>query len=460
MKKDLFENIGQKLNEYQSPVDLDKEWNDLLDQQSRRRQRRQRIRFLGIFSSLMLSLIIFFYFANYYFEASNTTNVKSQHLIEFNNSEQELIKPDLTLDKDQSVENNKIDQIKQPKQSQQSTTENSRSLSSAISDANKITAKSSKVDISVNRNKSIKSATQSQNINNSDFNLIKENSAKSNNLISQISILPKLPTIQSLVENSNTQDEKEKMKKLIILPTVKRKNQLFFNAGIGITHQSFRARDNEWKHYSDLRNESEKPLETYIYELGLNVPFRKKSFLRMSASYNISFDKINHSYDRAREFFLQDILIERRFYPQSGTVEEVFGDTTVLGSQTVNNTQFNKYTSVNLNLLLGYDILTKNRFNIAFTGGLFYNIYLNTSGKIISSENEMSPLEPIHDYKRSFGLGLSGGLDIDYHLHKSWIISLRPSSFYSLSSATTESNKLKSNFHQYGISLGIKYKLQ
>jgi len=239
----------------------------------------------------------------------------------------------------------------------------------------------------------------------------------------------------------------------------KRKIEIYFNTGLAITNQIFKAKDASSNDYSSLRDFSENSLETYTYDIGVNIPVGKKSFVKIGGNYNVNYDKINYTYDAPKTFDFENVLIKIRKNPNNEVVEEIFGDTTVIGSETITNTLYNRYSSTNLEVSFGHYLFAKNRLSLAITGGLFYNISLKTKGKVISPENEQAGLVALDGYKKSFGLGLIGGADIDFKINESWMLNLRPTVSYGLFSATNQSNMLNANIHKYGISLGVKYKL-
>ena len=443
MKKDLFKNIGKKINDYQSPVDLDREWNGILNRQ----QEKKKKRYYWFFSYFGLFLCILAYLSFLYFKPVNAPLATKEHLNSSN--------IDSTITPDKLITNNKKN-IPPQNNSNANIPQNKTTKGSAITSPKKTIESNITLNIPLSPSEDNQLITSNK-IQQRHSSRIAE-VAEGNINLSSVSLLSKLPLMTPYLKTSTPFIEKSR----IIIPNTfnsKRKIQLYINAGLAITQQRFKAKGTEGNEYSKLRSASETPLETYTYDAGINIAVGKKSFLRIGGNYNINFDKINHQYNSPKDFELKDVIVKKRVFYPSNEIDYVRGDTTITGTQTFSNTQFNKYTSANLSASFGYYFFSKNRFSIAATGGLFYNLHLSAKGKVRSSEDAEGALVELDGYKRSFGLGLLGGVDFDYQINQSLILNLRPIASYGLSSATIQSNILKSNFYSYGISIGIKYNL-
>lgn len=69
-------------------------------------------------------------------------------------------------------------------------------------------------------------------------------------------------------------------------------------------------------------------------------------------------------------------------------------------------------------------------------------------------------LSEINTYKKQFGGGISGGMDINYQLSNKFAIQLRQNASYFLTSITQNNNPVNSYLYRFGLSAGIKYQLQ
>jgi len=448
MKENLFDNIGKKLNEYQSPIDLDMEWNRVLEGQQENRKKKRNIWMACFFLAFLGASLIYLAVPN-----SNSVTAKESN----SSLDSKTIEPHNLNSNVVDVEGEKrldamtdikslVDEVKK------ASTKKIIPIEPVKINSDGAISKESK--LSVEEIKPLRSNDLPQNSKSisRNINVIKDIEKKEP--LSEVLLLESLtPKAIPILLVEDIPDPK------LISSKPKRSIQFYFNSGLAITKQRFKAKNALSNEYSNLRGNSETPLETYTYDIGANVPIGKKSFVKIGGNYNVNFDKINHVYEVPKAFDLENVLIKKLVNPNTGAVEEVFGDTTIIGSQTITSIQYNTYRSTNLNVSFGHYLFSKNRFSLAITGGLFYNISLSAKGKIISPENEQATLVTLDGYKKSFGLGLIGGADIDFKINESWMLNLRPTASYGVFSATNQSNVLNSNFYKYGISLGIKYKL-
>lgn len=444
MKKDLFENIGDKLNQYDSPLDLNAEWNAVSNRQ--KEGKRKRMILLGsLLLATLISVVGYFSFGNLAEESpllpkQDQTSVKQLPLADLNSETLDLPSEKLVeevefLNKSKEKEIAVVSEVLFAKKQL-----NQQEDLSTIPDF----VESNPTVFKNNQMKTVSPTLETDLEKPALLGALLELELGKINLLSQQIDKIELPEITEISLNGEK--------------ATKRKIQLFFNGGLAMTGQKFEAKDNANEAYAQLRSASEMALETYSYEAGANFFINKKSFIRAAADYNIGFDQINYQYNSPKSFEFENVVLRRIIYP-NGDVEEIFGDTTLLGTQTITETQFNKYTSVNLSISFGHVLLEKGRFSLAAMAGLTQNISLKSEGKIISSDNSNAPLKMIDGYKKSYDLGLSGGIDLDYQLTNKMKLNIRPSGAYSLSSATKTENLLDSKFYRVGFSAGVKFDL-
>ncbi len=237
-----------------------------------------------------------------------------------------------------------------------------------------------------------------------------------------------------------------------------RRIEIYTGAGLYYSQQIFEAKKEADQAYAALRQSSETNLESYNVDLGVNYFLSQKSFIGLGLSYSEWYDRLNYTYEKTKTYELENVLVKFIKYRPSGYIEEIYGDTTVIGTQTIKNTRFNQYTSISANLNFGYYFSQKNKFSVGTSGGLIWNFSTQSNGTITSPIS--SEIERKNDnYKKSFGLGLNVNVHLDYQLNQKWAIQLRPGANYFISSITAKDDVLTSRFYQFGVLLGIKYKL-
>ena len=457
--------IKKRLQEYESPINLDVEWQALLHKQNATKKHKNWYRLTSLF--LLLGLVaLFFYFAK----------DKDSHQISQPLEKSEQIASSESAESLLSIGRNEIAISK--------TANESRAKSGFQK-----TASLPKQDASLGRSLNLegrkKGVDQTQKISNNEMlktssfkkpetKEIAYDDLKDRENINAIyeKILPVIETrpIDLLaVENNIFKNIAHELihSKLGYLPSFKNKEdknaiEIFVGMGLLRSRQKFSTKKDDFKVHKNQREEFESPLETYFFDVGINYYLKSKVFVGTSINYVRWYDEFKYSYERDKDYLLENVLLKKIIHQPSGEEEKIFGDTIVTGKQKVNITHFNKYTSTNLSLNIGYNVMTKSRFSIGVAGGLEWNLFSSSEGKIVSPDIGMGILEinnPTPVYKRSFGIGLTGVLNLSYHITDRFALQFRPMYSYVIPSITEKSYGLDANLSRYGCVLGLKYRL-
>ncbi|MEM9819794.1 MAG: hypothetical protein AAF985_01925 [Bacteroidota bacterium] len=454
MKRDLFDDIGNKLSRYESPVDFSEEWEGIAAKQAQSRKRRLLLCWLSVIMILLFSSIYLIQrndaqreLATQSEVASNAAEVETQALANLVDSESrvEASATSMVESEEQEVLSNSIvsQWPKQSKQAIQST------IQSTIQTIEKSTLP---ID---EHTEEVAFTPDNQNV----------REPLSGNFPSRIRNQSVAPLTIATIDFDDfySSDMLEKIKRLQKLKRTnspkklsKKKVQLFANVGLAFTQQQFSPRTSADEALSQLRNTVEQPLETYTYQLGVNVFLKEKSFLSFSGHYNLGFDRIEYQYEAPKSFAFENVLLRRLTF-SNGEVQEIFGDTTLMGSQTVRETQYNTYTTFSISASFGHYLFQKEKVQLAIIAGLLQNISFNAEGKTVDPENLNGPLVALSGYRGAYGLAFLGGMDLDYQMSKNLFLNIRPSFGYDLFSITQSDYPLKVRRIQYGLSAGLKY---
>lgn len=447
MKEDIFDNIGKRLSEYSSPVDLGAEWQAIVNRQKKAQRRRRNV-------LLLLFLLLAIVSSSVYLYRSQSATVAPKA-----SSESEQIQTSTSPTVPQSDERT---EVATQANSTAASKEQAIASNNQHSQTNHVPPNQlSTIELTTSNTTAKPSPASDKAASNSSKGGIVETQKVSSNRSTALfgSVLPKIASkIPSWQENPlpniavGVYDDVEK-------PSPKSRFQLFLYSGIASSGQQLKAKNTASVSYADQRNTTEKALETYTFDIGLNAFVGKKSFVRLGMNYSIAYDKLSHQHDIPKTYLFENVLLKRITNRATGEVEEIYGNTAIEGTQTVNTTQHNRYTTIGIDLSFGHYLLQRERISLALTAGLSQNLHLKTEGKILSSADPDGPLQALEEYKNSYGLGLLGGVDLDYRLTRSLLLSLRPAASYALFSATEETSPLDANFYRFGISLGLKYRL-
>ncbi len=505
MKKEEFDLIGKKISEYESSVDIKTEWNGILKKQQRLKWKK--FYFLSTFLLVTLGSIMTYLFLDDFKSQTSqiseqvseqSTTVLDDRAMNSNKHKEEILQKSVDqktepLNSEKKILHETVNQQNENSKAEKKILSNSNDLgreSSMVSSLEKISAPSNTNLLNANEvnqtnnyqpsenfisqkttdnkasNPGLDQTYRLKNQNVTTRSSDSEIRAKADLPSANFSDLSRLPSLGlQFASASFSLVDRIKLASLsqeaLIKPAPKnRRFQLFFHTGLAITNQRFRAKNMEAENYKALRENSERALETYTNDIGVNWFFNEKSYLSIGGNYSISFDKFTHEYEMPKSFTFENVVLQRRFDDITGElIDEIRGDTTLIGSETITTQQFNKYSALNLGVSVGHYLVQKNRFGLAVNGGLFYNLSLKAKGKVLSSEDENSALVSLVGYKKSFGLGFTGGVDFDFKITRAMILSFKYSTSYSLFSATSDDNILSSKFKRHGISLGLKYNL-
>ena len=248
-------------------------------------------------------------------------------------------------------------------------------------------------------------------------------------------------------------------------PNTKSKHfEIYAGTGIFSTQQRFSTQDNANKDYVSLRNETETSLTTFAFDAGVNYWFLEKNFMSISVQHNSWYDRFNYTYEQPKDYAYENIVLRIIKNEQLGTEESEYGDTVVQGSETVKMTYFNKYVSTNLRLLLGRQIWSHKRLSFDLSGGMDWSVIASAKGNIAAPISTGGILDLQNTggntiYKKSLGIGLSGAMSVNYRLNQHWAIQFRPSATYFLSDAARVNAFAEARFYRFGAMLGLRYRL-
>jgi hypothetical protein len=208
----------------------------------------------------------------------------------------------------------------------------------------------------------------------------------------------------------------------------------------------------------DLRNSSEKTLETVSIGLAFELKNRNNFFLTGGINFNQLTERFNY---QSREFTTQDIeIITAINYLSNGQVEEVTGIydqpqeiiTTVEVYNTLRWTEFN---------VGGGYYFTKKRLDMGVSGGLLWAAMLNAEGKILDAENSIVEIESQNPgiYKNDLGLGAFANVEVRYTLRPRLRLSTQFGYKHMSGSFTEKSYPLEINYQWWGATVGLHYQI-
>ncbi|MEL6141431.1 MAG: hypothetical protein AAFU67_07415 [Bacteroidota bacterium] len=242
----------------------------------------------------------------------------------------------------------------------------------------------------------------------------------------------------------------------------KRAASLFAQGGLGFTQQRFQARTTEGEAFANQRKQTESPLETYSFSLGLQLPISPKQHLVAAVAFHEWYDRLDLQFSREQDYLLENVLLQIRESQPSGVQEEIYGDTTVVGLQHQRIRHYNRYRSYSLQLGIGQELFNKGPWSLSAQLGIQWDFNVAVEG--LSSQAEINTgtldLAEAEVYKNSFGVGAQLGLNLQYQFTPVLDLRFSPTLQWQPNSLTTADYPIKSTYTRVGAMIGLSYRLR
>ena len=202
--------------------------------------------------------------------------------------------------------------------------------------------------------------------------------------------------------------------------------------------------------YLQKRKESSKVTSAYSAGITYTKVFNNSMSLRAGINYS----QINEKFS-----FVQGHLVQVVY------IIDANGDTT--GSYTTSGTRYktthNKYRSVDVPLLVGYE-MGNGRLHANVNAGVVVNIYSWQKGEVldtsyqpvdISTGKSSSP----YQFKTNAGLGVTGGVAVFYKLNDNVHLMAEPYFRYNFKQMNKENLTIKQKYNTVGLRVGLRIDL-
>jgi hypothetical protein len=214
------------------------------------------------------------------------------------------------------------------------------------------------------------------------------------------------------------------------------------------------------KKYNDTGNSvfAEKRKATTTFQSAYSAGFRFTRVFNNGVSFRTG---INYSQINEKFSFIQSNLVQTTYI-----IDAISGDTT--GSYTVRGTRYkttyNKYRSIDIPLLLGYEA-GNGRFHTNFNAGAIVNLYSWQKGELLDTNYQPVSIttgkgnDAFH-YKTNAGIGFTAAASMYYKVNERLHLLAEPYFRYNLSPMSKDILSLQERFTTIGLRLGIRVDLQ
>lgn len=441
MRLNKFEkHIAKKVNEYPSELDTESLWNTLESDLEKKKKRRILFIFWRLFPIVAIGSLGLFVFQltqnqSIATEISAAENTKS--------SNQELNPPIENISKNKNT----------------SSVEEANSTD--IPEPFKIQNKAPDLQATDIKNENTPNQTAvliEQNIfrNNQTNSIFKNNNTQDKRTKDLGKIASLNLTKVDFIEKENNLSTKKNLRK--INPTKNWSLYLTPTFGVYYTDRKITQKNDPGAALRDLRNSSEKSLETLSIGVGIELKNKNNFFLISGIHFNQITELFNN---QSSEFTTEDIEIVTEInYFSNGDREEIMG-TYEQQQETISITKvYNTIRWAEINVGGGY-YFSKKRWTVGASAGLLWGTMLNAEGKILDAENNMVEIKNQNSdiYRNQPGLGAFTNLEVRYALQPRLRLSAQFGYKNMQSSFTAEDYPLEIKYQWLGAAVGLHYKI-
>ena len=207
------------------------------------------------------------------------------------------------------------------------------------------------------------------------------------------------------------------------------------------------AKTAEDENYRQRRDETEATLYGLSGGIRLSVVTRRGLALRTGIVYNRILERF--SLEKEGDTRIVQVV-------QAGTMDTI----TTIETGTTFIRSFNRYHSLDIPLLLGYEVDAGN-FNFNINAGAYFNIYARQKGKILSQSDEPEFItsnnpQRINAFEKDLGISIYGSIGLNYQIRPGLQLLIEPNLRYQLKPISLESYPLEQQYINVGLLLGVR----
>lgn len=209
----------------------------------------------------------------------------------------------------------------------------------------------------------------------------------------------------------------------------------------------------QYEEYAAARNTT----EHFRYGFSAGVRFSTIAPSGLAVRSGLNYSQINEqfSYRNDQE---ERVTITTEYGPGG----QVIGTDTVVDYFSTRRTVNNRYTTIDIPLIFGYEFKAGNHFGVAINGGTFINMLFTQQGEFLSP----ATFEPVqfsgdtpdtyHAYRNRLGLAFYGSVGLTYRITDDLDLLVEPHIKWRPQSITAPGYVLQQRFFTSGLFLGLR----
>ena len=255
---------------------------------------------------------------------------------------------------------------------------------------------------------------------------------------------------------TNPANDQENNDETPILKPKKWQALFSIHSGVSFINRTFKSSSIGSEPLIEQRSSSEKPLEAIHFSALAGV--QHKSGFSIQSGLEVS--QINERFLSIQNY--SDTIVDENgifaytINPYLDTIA-IYDRVENIKNFSHTRKEFNQYRLYNLPILLGYQ-KQKNNWSLGIQAGVIFNLRLKTKGITLNESGQFEDLN-MNQYKSKLGLAYELSINGNYHLTKSFHLSLSPRLQYFPNSFLENNDKLEQSYRLFGLHFGLHYKI-
>lgn len=213
--------------------------------------------------------------------------------------------------------------------------------------------------------------------------------------------------------------------------------------------------------YIDKRKEAEKKKIGFSAGVRIAKNLGEKFVLKTGFNYS----QINEQLKYVNEKDIRTVtVITTRTVTSGGQTITISDTTTVTQIGTTYTTFHNRYRTIDIPLILSYELGNSRNFNIAINAGAIVNLQSIYTGKILDTSLQPVSINTyntlgVNSWRKNIGLGLYASISLYKRINDKMQLFFEPYTRINLNPVTSNSTLVKQKYSTTGLQIGVRYNL-
>ena len=218
--------------------------------------------------------------------------------------------------------------------------------------------------------------------------------------------------------------------------------------------RTLQAKERKYADYVESREATESP--HYNYSVGMRLAYQHQS--GWSGKIGLNYSQINEKFEHQSEN--EEVITIRNIYGPDG---DVVGTDTLIETGTLRNFSNNRFQTLDIPLVLGYEKALGEKFSLGLNAGVLLNLNFNSKGDFLSP-NDMQPVSFSTEqpgsypaFREKLGLGWYMGASLSYQISPKLFLLLEPHLKSYPKTVTSDQYMVSQKYLMTGLSVGIRH---